>query len=387
LGAGHDLDGETFEADDLIIYKDYVNEEIEDEWVYVTDDYGEEYDNYINGNNFPYDYAFTDEYWHWHLESQWPEIYSGSVPTSWTELYTGLNTEGLVYLEVSYNPQTCKSLGFRRKGDNKGGSETGAGSLLHAASFDNNHTKGYVCVPTDAYGKIEWKSNGTGNAEISIMGWWAAGFVDETIASGDTAPTTYTTLDVGVDDALCVLKCETDDAEPWGYKGNFKQYAEEKDNQYYNEDVAVVNFMPTATTYALVFTDAEGRVKWKADSDDDYTIRLVCYITPDDTSAYVMYDDTLGVNWTDIDTNKSKGFAYCRWYNTETSANPWCYLARYNGETEVPTYQAGCTNAAAYNDQVSYSFVPVDENGLFEARLWMLGYGDEVKITRLAFVE
>ncbi|MBA7686973.1 hypothetical protein ES703_95433 [subsurface metagenome] len=225
-----------------------------------------------------------------------------------------------------------------------------------------------------------WRANNGASGTIHIKAWWAANFVDGLLYAGNT-PSVWTTLNCGVPNALVVLKMVTTDVG--GYNIRFRRYGEAKEVNNYGESLDRVDMHEIRITYTMMLTDALGRIEWKGEVNKNVTCTLVCFINPASFSQHTLHDGVMAA-WADIGTPFGKGLLFCRCYNKEVAADPFCLCFREDGETDDMEYEGGCTTMAAYNDEIAHVLVLVDEAGLFEGKK-ASGTGSDALITSLAY--
>ena len=290
-------------------------------------------------------------------------LFAGANPVVWTDLDCGTG-EAVVLLKVQNAPglAVTQTLQFRRKGDALTSSK---GSLVNANFGGAVGEIGFVCVPTNSSGVIQWKGSTLGSTEIWLLGYWKALFPDTVVWTGGSLPTTFEELSLGYPNSICILKFASDVAPDFG--GVLVSLRQTGEAETPGAGVEYCAMASTFDAYAAMLTDSAGNVEWIASAAfaaNTHSVTLVAVISPSTVVPVELWNALIDTTWVELDSTFPKGFTFMRGYNATGQAN---VSFRESGDTLLAEFNAGCaslvTGVAAL---VAYSLVPLSTSGKVE---------------------
>lgn len=278
-------------------------------------------------------------------------------PAAWDALDIGVGP-CIAFLKVVVAASAGRWVYFRQNGDAK----NGRGKLV-SASPNVGLTLSYVTVITDDTGLVEWVTNAAAdNITITRLAYWPDPPMPNWNFSGAVGPVPYADLNLGVANALAILKVETTDVG--GYFFFFRSKGE-TGPQWSASGVSIGNTTSLNSGYVIVKTNADGIVEFEGNAAMDYSITLLGFILGADFVEMVVYDGIVPAAYQDMDTPLGRGFVYMKMLHDVVAGLPLMEF-RENGEALIINGDSGCSSNSAALTQIGYVFMLLDPYGTCE---------------------
>jgi len=322
-------------------------------------------------------------------------LFDGTAPTSWTDLQiadaSGNKPEGLALLEFRCLVTADRTWFVRRNGETLDCTAYAAHCCVTNDGADNSRL-GYVLVPCDENGLIEWRcSDAATDVQVRLRGfianvnWVGSPGVGQLVYSG-VAPTTWTGISLGTGAALAILRV-IDNSSGGPHVCIFRRYGDTTawgatPSGGSHSGISRAHANQNNFNYLFVPTDQYGQIEWGDTDQRDWSIYLLGYI------ANVTYWDIEVYNATTLD--QGLGSEYYQTidlpvtgrclaiFKSEGSGATFGVALRTTGvTTEFPyDYSPGFQNATVYPGYLgmltnSYGQVDLSSRGAESNRLWL----------------
>ncbi|MBA7631803.1 hypothetical protein ES703_39339 [subsurface metagenome] len=294
-------------------------------------------------------------------------LFNGTKDAAFAALDCGVGA-AIVYIRVELGAATAGGVHFLP--NDEAGIIVAEGIGSHHFSGVADRT-GYVMMRTDSAGRLKWRTQGAivgvTNITLYLLAYWLGTPKPDALIFNGAGLIAYTDLNVGVKNALAIIKFTLTDANVQGFYARLKGESQEVNLQAGCAGI----YAPTTDqiAYLLVVTDSAGYIEFiNQTAGRTFSIHLVSYILGASMPKLSVYDANAPVAWTDLATSLGRGYAYIRHYNKDALDDPKSAF-RQDGEA-FEVYHSPSNQLIATGDiedtKVGYAFQMLDEYGTIE---------------------